>query len=63
MVSQKGGWGGGGLNASLWWRDMEVLRREEWFQDRVQRVVGNGDNTLFWADVWGWRSVVSCQVL
>lgn len=43
--------GGGGRHASLWWRDMEVLRREEWFQDSVQRVVGNGKNTLFWTDV------------
>jgi len=44
--------GAGGCHASLWWRDMEVLRREEWFQDSVQRVVGNGENTLFWSDVW-----------
>jgi hypothetical protein len=44
--------GSGGRCASLWWRDMEVLSREEWFQDSVHRVVGNGENTLFWSNVW-----------
>jgi len=29
-----------------------VLCREEWFTDNVDRVVGNGVDTLFWKDVW-----------
>jgi len=48
----KGRLGGGGRHASLLWRDMEVLSREEWFQDSDHRVVGNGEKTLFWSDVW-----------
>jgi len=43
---------GGGHQASNWWRDLEVLSREDWFTDNVDRVVGNGANTLFWSDVW-----------
>jgi hypothetical protein len=36
----------------MWWRDLEVLRREDWFTGSVDRVVGNGVDTLFWSDVW-----------
>jgi len=43
---------GGGHHASNWWRDLEVLCKEEWFTDSVDQVVGNGVNTLFWSDVW-----------
>ncbi|RHN53135.1 hypothetical protein MtrunA17_Chr6g0488181 [Medicago truncatula] len=42
----------GGRNSSLWWRDVEVLSREEWFMDNVHCGVGNGENTWFWSDVW-----------
>jgi len=38
--------------ASTWWRDLQVLSREEWFTDSADRVVRNGVNTLFWSDVW-----------
>ena len=42
---------GGGRDASLWWRDVQVLCREEWFSHNVIRVVGNGKNTMFLSDV------------
>ena len=42
----------GGSHASRWWREVQVLCREEWFSDNVDRVVGNGVDTLFWTDVW-----------
>jgi len=42
----------GGRVASAWWRDISVLRSEEWFHGNVSRVVGDGKNTLFWTDVW-----------
>jgi len=43
---------GGGRDASLWWRDICALGREEWFSDHVSRAVGNGRNTRFWVDGW-----------
>jgi len=43
---------GGGRDASLWWRDVHVLCREEWFRHNVSRVIGSGKNTLFWLEVW-----------
>lgn len=36
----------------MWWRDVEVLSREEWFRDIVKCGVGDGESTLFWSDVW-----------
>jgi len=36
----------------VWWRDIEALRREEWFSDHVSRSVENGKHTLFWSNVW-----------
>jgi len=38
---------GSGRDASLWWRDVQVRRMEEWFSHNVSRVVGKGKNTLF----------------
>lgn len=26
----------------------------EWFRRRVSRVLGEGEDTLFWEDVWAW---------
>ena len=43
---------GGGRDASVWWRDICALGREEWFSDHVSRAVGNGRNTRFWVDGW-----------
>ena len=43
---------GGGNAASLWWRDIYALSREEWFSDHVSRSVSNGRNALFWVDFW-----------
>ena len=48
----KGRLRGGGRNTSMWWRDIEVLSRDEWFMDNVNRYVGNGENTCVWSDVW-----------
>ena len=42
----------GGHKASVWWRDITTLRSEEWFHGNVSQVVGDGNNTLFWTDVW-----------
>jgi len=48
---------GGGREASLWWRDVLTLCREEWFSDHVNRYVGSRKHTLFWTNVWlGWVS-------
>jgi len=41
-----------GREASLWWRDVHALCREEWFSQNVSRVIGSGNDTLFWSDVW-----------
>ena len=38
---------GGGREASMWWRDIAVMRREEWFENHVSRSVGNGGENLF----------------
>jgi len=38
---------GGGRDASLWWRDIYALCREEWFSHHVSHSVGNGRNTRF----------------
>ena len=43
---------GGGSYLSMWWRDIEVLSREEWFRDNVKCGVGNGESTMFWSDMW-----------
>jgi hypothetical protein len=42
----------GDRTASLWWRDIIALRREEWFSEHVSRVVGNGRMIRFLTDVW-----------
>ena len=36
----------------MWWRDIAALRREEWFVNHVSRVIGTGEKTAFWTDVW-----------
>ena len=36
----------------MWWRDIAVVRREEWFSEHVSRFVGDGKQTLFWTDLW-----------
>ena len=43
---------GGGREASMWWCDIYAICREEWFTNHVSRSIGNGENTLFWYDVW-----------
>ena len=43
---------GRGREASMWCRDISAMRREEWFANHVSRLVGNGENTFFWSDVW-----------
>ena len=42
----------GGRDGSLWWRDIWLLREDVWFNSHVSRSVGDGNNTLFWTDVW-----------
>ncbi|KAL8527231.1 hypothetical protein ACS0TY_005202 [Phlomoides rotata] len=40
---------------SSWWRDVVRNTMEEkgmWFKDRLERVIGDGKNTLFWEDNW-----------
>ncbi|KAK2444918.1 hypothetical protein QL285_015908 [Trifolium repens] len=50
-----------GAGASVWWRD--ICRLDSgigWFSQMVSKKVGNGNNTLFWKDVWvGEESFVS----
>ena len=43
---------GGGRGSSLWWRDVHDLCSHEWFSDHVSRLVGKGNHTLFWTNVW-----------
>jgi len=38
---------GGGLEASMWWRDIHALCTEVWFTNHVSRSVGNGETILF----------------
>jgi len=42
----------GGQLASVWWKNISVLRSQDWFRGNVSRFVGDGKNTLFWTDVW-----------
>jgi len=42
----------GGREASMWWRDIAAMRMEEWFENHVSRLIGNGEKTAFWTDVW-----------
>jgi len=54
-----GGWLlGGGREASLWWRDVHVLCREEWFSDHVGRYFGSGKHTFFLDGCLAWWGVV-----
>jgi len=58
---------GGGINmleggrevvpyyASRWWKDvvsLEKVGEVNWFNRELIRMVGNGENTSFWSDVW-----------
>ncbi|KEH28085.1 hypothetical protein MTR_5g464500 [Medicago truncatula] len=36
----------------MWWRDITILRREEWFSDHVSHSVGNRKHMLIWSNVW-----------
>jgi len=43
------------VNASKWWKDLVYLDKrgeEVWFNEEVQRCVGNGANTSFWKVPW-----------
>jgi len=48
----------GDRNASAWWKMMGGVREGigsgvgNWFDDNVERVVGDGKNTFFWTDKW-----------
>jgi hypothetical protein len=48
---------GGGREASLWWRDVHALCREEWFSGHISRSVRNGKHTLFLVRCVDWWSV------
>jgi hypothetical protein len=42
-----------GVGASVWWRDIYRLDRDlGWFAQAVVKMVGNGNSTKFWKDVW-----------
>jgi len=43
---------GGGREASMWWRDIFALCREEWFATHIRRSVGNG-RTLDFGPMFG----------
>ena len=44
---------GGGRDASLWWRDVHGLCREEWFRHNGSRVIGMG-KILCFGRICGW---------
>ncbi|XP_024640483.1 uncharacterized protein [Medicago truncatula] len=51
----EGGEGSHPNNASKWWKDLVNLDKrgeESWFNEEVERCVGNGANTLFWKEAW-----------
>jgi hypothetical protein len=42
-----------GAGASVWWRDIcRVDSGGGWFSHSVKKIVGNGNSTRFWKDVW-----------
>ncbi|KAK2449803.1 hypothetical protein QL285_008959 [Trifolium repens] len=42
-----------GAGASAWWRDIcRVDSDGGWFSHSVNKIVGNGNSTRFWKDVW-----------
>jgi len=54
----KNWWGGEEVcpyNASKWWKDLVNLDRggeEEWFNEEIDRRVGDGNTTSFWRVAW-----------
>jgi hypothetical protein len=48
----------GDRDSSVWWRMISGIRSgvgvgaENWFEDNIRRVVGEGSNTYFWLDKW-----------
>jgi hypothetical protein len=49
---------GGGLKASVWWKDLASVKEGcrlfvgRSVDDNISRVMGSGENTLFWKDDW-----------
>ena len=49
---------GGGRSASSWWRELVKIRDGVdgvdggWFGERVSKVLGDGNNMLFWYNNW-----------
>jgi hypothetical protein len=42
-----------GAGASVWWRDICLVDSSGgWFSHSVKKIVGNGNSTRFWKDVW-----------
>jgi hypothetical protein len=41
-----------GQNYSLWWKDVVWCLRWDWFVNNIKQIVGDGENTLFWKDMW-----------
>jgi hypothetical protein len=54
MSSRSRGWNG----MSIWWRDLclfldvESQGYSDWLLNNIQKVVGDGKDTLFWLDNW-----------
>ncbi|KEH22809.1 hypothetical protein MTR_7g057840 [Medicago truncatula] len=48
----------GGRSGSLWWREVAKIRDGivvdggGWFEESIERRVGNGVDTIFWTDSW-----------
>jgi len=46
----------GERDSSVWWRMLSGIRSgvgvENWFEDNIHRVVGEGSSTYFWLDNW-----------
>ncbi|MCI28471.1 cysteine-rich receptor-like protein kinase [Trifolium medium] len=49
----------GGRRGSSWWKEIarirdgvSVARERGWFEEGIVRRVGNGEETLFWMDLW-----------
>jgi hypothetical protein len=54
MVYRGGRIRGGEGNASIWWKDLNVVREGRgvsegrWIDDNINRLVGSGERVLFW---------------
>ena len=59
----------GGSHCSAWWRSLSRFPEGLgegvgcWFDNNTRRVVGNGQSTFFWHDIWVWEIPLKLKFL